>query len=83
MPTLSRSKKIETTKVIICISIFKMTIVMIKDTHDCVKFLNKLPLGVLEESLSVFRENLFSMSDRKRIPILIYEILQKEYKLEK
>lgn len=56
---------------------------MIKDTYDCVKFLNKLPLGVLEESLSAFRENLFSMSDRKRIPILIYEILQKEYKLEK
>lgn len=55
---------------------------MIKDTYECVKFLNKLPLGVLEESLSIFRTNLFSMSDRKMIPVKIYEVMKKEYQLE-
>jgi hypothetical protein len=55
---------------------------MIVDTYSCVKFLNKLPLGVLEESLSVFRNNLFNMSDRKMIPVRIYEIMMKEYQLE-
>lgn len=35
------------------------------DCYDCVKYLNKLPLGVLEESINIFRKNLFSMTDRK------------------
>ena len=41
---------------------------LITDCHESVKFLNKLPLGVLEESLQVFRNNIFSMADRKQIP---------------
>lgn len=49
------------------------------DTYNCVKFMNKLPLGVLEESLSIFRNNIFNMSDRKMIPVKIYEVLVREY----
>ena len=52
------------------------------DTYDCVKFLNKLPLGVLEESLQVFRTNIFNMSDRKQIPTKIYKILENELEQE-
>ena len=48
------------------------------DCYDCVKFLNKLPMGVLEESLQVFRANIFSMADRKTIPTAIYQILETE-----
>jgi hypothetical protein len=48
-----------------------------------VKFLNKLPLGVLEESLTVFRNNIFSMADRKQIPTLIYKILETELEAER
>lgn len=47
------------------------------------KFLNKLPLGVLEESLAIFRNSLFNMSDRKIIPFKIYEVLMKEQEAEK
>lgn len=38
---------------------------MIEDTYECVKFLNKLPLSALEDSITIFRTNLFNMSDRK------------------
>lgn len=51
---------------------------LIMDCHDCVKFLNKLPMGVLEESLAVFRQSIFSMADRKKIPTEIYKILEAE-----
>ena len=47
------------------------------------KFLNKLPLGVLEESLQVFRAYIFSMADRKQIPTLIYKILEAELEAER
>jgi hypothetical protein len=55
---------------------------LIFDCHDSVKFLNRLPLSVLEESIDVFRKNLFSMTDRKQIPKQIYHILEKEFKNE-
>ena len=42
------------------------------------KFLNSLPLEVLDESLQVFRENIFSIAGRKQIPHLIYQILEKQ-----
>ena len=42
------------------------------------KFLNSLPLSVLDESLKVFRENIFSIAGRKQIPHLIYQILEKQ-----
>lgn len=41
------------------------TIGLISDTLDSVRFLNRLPMSALEESIQVFRANLFSMSDRK------------------
>ena len=41
---------------------------LISDCMESVSFLNKLPMGVLEESLTVFRDNIFSSSDRKQIP---------------
>jgi hypothetical protein len=37
-----------------------------------------MPLGVLEESTQIVRENIFSMSDRKKIPTLIYQVLETE-----
>ena len=45
---------------------------LINDCYEQVKFLNQLPLSVLEESISAFRTNIGSMTDRKRIPHLIY-----------
>ena len=69
--------RIETTRVstmfyhLLCIG-------LITDCHDSVKFLNRLPMGVLEESLEIFRANIFSMADRKQIPTLIYKVLEKE-----
>lgn len=42
------------------------------------RFLNKLPLGVLEESINIFRDNLFNMSERKTIPRKIYDVLHRE-----
>ena len=41
-------------------------------------FLNSLPLNVLDESLAVFRENIFSMQGRKQIPHQIYQILERQ-----
>jgi len=41
-----------------------------------------VPLSVLEEAISVFRANIFSISDRKQIPHLIYQILERELLLE-
>jgi len=55
---------------------------LITDCHESVKFLNKLPMGVLEESMQVFRENIFSMPDRKQIPIKIYQLLETELDAE-
>ena len=55
---------------------------LIMDCHECVKFLNKLPMGVLEESLQVFRQSIFSMADRKQIPTAIYKILEAELAAE-
>ena len=47
-------------------------LVLIQDCHQQVLFLNRVPLAVLEESIQVFRENIFSMTDRRQIPYLIY-----------
>jgi hypothetical protein len=55
---------------------------LITDCHESVKFLNKLPMGVLEESMQVFRDNIFSMPDRKQIPIKIYQLLETELAAE-
>jgi hypothetical protein len=35
-------------------------------------------LSVLEESITVFRANIFSMTDRRKIPHLIYEVVRQE-----
>ena len=51
---------------------------LINDTFEQVKFLNTLPLAVLEESITIFRNNIFSMTDRRKIPYEIYEVLQQE-----
>lgn len=75
---IRRLNKTETIKVS-QIKMLKFYVGMIMDTYNCVKFLNKLPLGVLEESLSIFRNNIFNMSDRKMIPVKIYETLMREY----
>ena len=48
---------------------------LINDTFEQVKFLNTLPLSVLEESITIFRKNIFSMTDRRKIPHQIYEVL--------
>lgn len=42
-----------------------------------------MPLGVLEESTQIVRENIFSMSDRKKIPSLIYQVLENELQAER
>lgn len=78
--TLDRT---ETTNVGIssCIKIY--SIGLITDCHESVMFLNKLPMGVLEESLQAFRQNIFSMADRKQIPTRIYKILETELEAEK
>ena len=55
---------------------------LITDCHESVKFLNKLPMGVLEESMQVFRTNIFSMADRKQIPTMIYKVLETELEAE-
>ncbi len=51
---------------------------LIEDCYDQVKFLNQLPLTVLEASIKSFRENIFSMAGRKQIPNLIYETILQE-----
>lgn len=56
--------KIETTRVRIS-SHNLACIGLINDCYESVKFLNRIPMGVLEESMQVFRQNIFSMSDRK------------------
>ena len=37
-----------------------------------------LPANVVEQSINVFRDNLFDMTQRKNIPHKIYEILEAE-----
>lgn len=59
-----------------------MDLGLITDCHESVKFLNKLPMGVLEESMQVFRDNIFSMPDRKQIPIKVYQLLETELAAE-
>ena len=54
-------------------------LVLIEDCYEQVKFLNQLPLSVLEGSLKAFRENIFSMAGRKQIPNLIYETILAEH----
>jgi hypothetical protein len=51
---------------------------LITDCKEQVNLLNSLPLNVVDESLEVFRENIFSLSGRKQIPHLIYEILERQ-----
>jgi len=51
---------------------------LITDCQEQVKLLNSLPLNVVDESLEVFRNNIFSITGRKQIPHLIYEILEKQ-----
>lgn len=51
---------------------------LIEDCYEQVKFLNQLPLTVLESSIKSFRENIFSMAGRKQIPNLIYESILQE-----
>lgn len=51
---------------------------LIADCHESVRFLNSLPMGILEESLSVFRQSVFSMSERKAIPGRIYKLLESD-----
>jgi hypothetical protein len=58
-------------------------LVLIEDCYQQVKFLNQLPLTVLEGSLKAFRENIFSMSGRKQIPNLIYDHIVLEHANEK
>lgn len=41
-----------------------------------------MPLPVLEESTAIFRRLVFSVSERKQIPNLIYEVLEREYRAE-
>jgi len=55
---------------------------LITDCYEQVKFLNQVPLNVLEQALEHFRENVFSVSDRKKIPHLIYQVVEKELILE-
>ena len=43
-----------------------------------VQFLNQVPANVVEQSVEVFRENIFSYSGRRQIPHKIYEILEQE-----
>lgn len=56
---------------------------MIFDCYESVKFLNRLPSGALEEILTVFRNGIFTQSDRKQIPKKIQAILEKELAQEK
>ena len=51
---------------------------LIENCHEQVIFLNTLPLSVLDESLTAFRENIFSIAGRKQIPHQIYQILEKQ-----
>lgn len=44
---------------------------LISDCYEQVKFLNSVPLSVLEQSMKHFREHVL-FSSRKRIPHLIY-----------
>lgn len=52
---------------------------LIEDCFEQVKFLNQLPLPVLEACLKAFRDNIFSMAARKQIPNLIYEVIVAEH----
>lgn len=41
-----------------------------------------MPLNVLEQALEHFRDNVFSIQNRKKIPQLIYQVIEKEMILE-
>jgi hypothetical protein len=51
---------------------------LIEECHAQCQFLNQLPSSVVDQSMAVFREKLFSMTERKAIPHAIYEILETE-----
>ena len=53
---------------------------LIVDTYSSAKILNSLELGMLEETLQVFRDNLFNAPEmgRKTAPQLIANILEKQ-----
>jgi hypothetical protein len=46
------------------------------DTYQSVKLLGSLDLAVLEESLQIFRDNLFQSQGRKKTPQLIASLLE-------
>jgi len=50
------------------------------DTYSSAKILNSLELGMLEETLQVFRDNLFNAPEmgRKTAPQLIANLLEKQ-----
>lgn len=52
---------------------------LIEDCYEQVKFLNQLPLPLLESSMQAFRDNIFSMAGRKQIPNLIYDAILQEH----
>jgi hypothetical protein len=54
-------------------------IVLITDCHDHVKFLNTVYLPLLEQSIDIFRDNIFDMQQRKQIPYLIYQVVEREF----
>jgi hypothetical protein len=51
---------------------------LMEETLLQVQFLNQVPANVVEQSVEVFRENIFSYSGRRQIPHKIYEILEQE-----
>ena len=58
-----------------------MLLVLITDCHDHVKFLNTVYLPLLEQSIETFRNNIFDMQQRKQIPYLIYQVVEREFLL--
>lgn len=55
---------------------------MVMDAYNSVKFLNVLPLSLLEESLTIFRHNLFAAPEqgRKSSPLQIALAIDRELK---
>ena len=51
------------------------------DCQDHVKFLNTVYLPLLEQSIEIFRNNIFDLSSRKQIPYLIYQAVEREFLL--
>mmetsp|Transcript_7812 Transcript_7812/g.7275 ORF Transcript_7812/g.7275 Transcript_7812/m.7275 type:complete len:126 (-) Transcript_7812:708-1085(-) len=51
---------------------------LISDCLGAVKFLESLPMSVLEDCIKVFRTNLWSHTERRKTPQLIQKILEAE-----